>query len=88
MFQSLPGVSRRRLFAQRISIAVGGALLVAGASVGANSQTVSVNPQNSGLNMGSVNVCPGKQTTPAPCSKTDTLTFQFTSGGPLERPTC
>jgi sugar lactone lactonase YvrE len=86
MFHSLPGVSRRRLFAMRISITVGGALLVAGASVCANSQTVSVNPQNSGLNVGSVNVCPGSQTTPAPCSETATLTFQFTSGGSIGVP--
>jgi hypothetical protein len=38
------------------------------------------------VNFGSVNVCPSGQTTPAPCSKTLTLTYKVTASGTLGAP--
>jgi len=67
-------------------LASGGALLIANASLCATGQTVAATPVNAPLNVGSANVCPGTQTTPAPCSQTVTMTFEFTAGGAIAAP--
>src|SRR5277367_4070921 len=46
-------------------------------------QTVTFAGTSPSVNFGTVNVCPARQTTPAPCSATLTLTFNVTASGTL-----
>jgi hypothetical protein len=49
-------------------------------------QSVTYAGTSSSLNFGSVNVCPSGATTPAPCGKSLTLTYNVTAGGTLGTP--
>src|SRR4051812_43482143 len=69
---------------KRAFLVSGGALLLAGASLFASGQTIA--NIDGVLKLGSANVCPKGQTTPAPCSLTGTLTFKFTAGGSIGAP--
>ena len=52
----------------------------------AEAQSVKYTGSSPALDFGNVNVCPAGATTPAPCSKKLTLTYQVTSSGTLGTP--